>query len=166
MMTLDEFKNNIDLYSADLSRWPEADIRAAVKLMESDAAAKALLGKDVNFDDMLRRYAPAMPALSALEARIMQQVAVTPQSRETAPRDNTFKAAVAAAAVDKKSAWRPVWLFAPGSGLLAAAILGFLFGFQPQQHKGSLLDPAYYNAAQIIAADAADDTPAAYDGGL
>jgi len=170
MMTLEEFKNNIDLYSADLSHWPEADIRAAVKLMEKNAEAKALLAKDVNLDDMLRRYAPATPQLSALEARIMQQIAATPQSRtpvkDAALKDDSFKAAVAAASATPKSSWRPLWLFAPGGGLLAAALLGFLVGFQPAQHKGSLLDPAYYNAAQIVNADAADETAGAYDGGL
>ena len=156
MMTIEDFKKNIELYSADLSRWPESRIREAVKLMQAQPSAKALLEEHVGFDDVLRAYTPKEPDVSALEARIMAQVARTKQGGELKHS--------AGAAKPSLLNWRPLWIFAPGGGLAVAALIGFLIGFQPHQHKDMLLDTAYYSEAQLIQGDASDvDT---YDGGL
>ena len=155
MMTLEDFEKNIDLYSADLSRWPESQIRAAVELRKAKPEAKQLLEKHVSFDDVLRAYVPKEPNVSALEVRIMAEVARTKQGVRAADVSGPAKSGFN---------WRPLWLFAPGGGLAVAALLGFLVGFQPQQHKDTLLDPAYYTESQLIHSDA--DDADAYDGGL
>lgn len=154
MMTFEDFKANIELYSGDLSRWPQGLIRDAARLAETDPAAKALLDAHVSFDMVMRRYTVAAPRLQALEDRIMQQVAKTSQGPEVP-------------LAGPKQPWRPAWLFAPGGGLLAAALLGFLVGFYPQQQKDTLLDPSYYSESQVLASnDAATDATDTDDGGV
>jgi len=148
MMDFETFRHNIELYSGDLSRWPQALIRDAAQLAEKDPRAKALLEAHVSFDAVMRQYAPSpsTPRLQALESRILQQIAVLPQGAETV------------IAPISRGTWRPAWLMAPGGGLIAAALIGFLIGFHPQPQKDILLDPGYYNDAQVVASnDAATD---------
>jgi len=149
MMTLKDFQEYIELYSGDLSRWPQHLIREAAQLAEKDAGAKALLDAHVNFDAVMRQYDAPVPKLQALEDRIMQQIANTPQG--TAVPN-------AAVAAKQSRGWRNAWFFAPGGGLLAAALMGFIIGFHPQP-KTVLLDPSYYSESQVLASnDAATDT--------
>jgi hypothetical protein len=144
MMTLDDFREHVDLYSADLSRWPQDKVKPALALVKADAAAKKYFDEALALDDRLRGYAPKAPPLGALEERILKDIRRTPQ-RKPATRPAEVHVT-------------PTWLFAPGGGLLAAAILGFIIGLTPPQAPGdTLLDPVYYAQDQIIG-DADADT--------
>ena len=142
MMTLEELKEHVDLYSADLSRWPEAKVKPALDLTSENKEAREYFDAALKLDDVLRGYVPKQSALSALEARIMAEIAKAPP----------------VAAVPEVRI-RKAWIFAPGGGLLAAAILGFIIGILPvQQSSDTLVDPVYYNQDQIIGADSDNDT--------
>lgn len=139
-MTLDEFKHNVEIHSADLTRWPQGLVKLALARMETDAEARAFFDAHLGLDAQLRLYAPAPQALAALETRIMQAVA------KESP-------AVPAAAAGPQ--WRAGWVFAPSGGLLAAALIGFIIGFnpQPQAQPFAPLDPAYVAEQQLASAD-------------
>ena len=141
MMTLEELKEHVDLYSADLSRWPEARVKDALQLVGDNKAAKEYFDAALALDDVLRGYVPKQPALTALESRIMAEIAKTP---------------VAAPAAMQEVRVSKAWIFAPGGGLLAAAIIGFMIGLMPatpQSAADTLVDPVYYNQDQIIGGD-------------
>lgn len=142
-MKKEMFREYLDVYSADLSRWPQDSVKPALALVGADAEAKAMFDKALALDDLMR--VPAAPAnYAALEDKIMARIAATAQEK-TAP----VVMPVAA------SALRPAWLFAPGGGLLAAVILGFFFGADMQVAQADyLLDPVYYSQEQIIGDDA------------
>lgn len=142
-MTLDEFRNNVDLYSADLSRWPQALVKPAVACMKDNAEAAALFEKQLLADAQLREFTPRTGDMSALEARIMQGLA------EQSPASMPVTPAVAAAAA--KSAWKPSWIFAPSGGLMVIALIGFLAGFNPQPTSYVPLDPSYVAEEQVLA---------------
>jgi hypothetical protein len=154
MMTLDEFKSLIDIYSADLSRWPREKLQEAVALMKANAQAAAALEEQVWLDDALRQAEIALPDVRALEARIMQAVADMPAAQSA-----TDPALPPAWTI---FGWRPAYIFAPSGGLMAMALLGFMIGAQPvSQQKEILLDPVYYSADQLMSSDAD-----IYDGGI
>lgn len=138
-MTLDEFRNNVDLYSADLSRWPQTLVKPAVTFMKDNAEAAALFEKQLLADASLREYTPRTGDLSALEARIMQGLA------EQSPATISVKPAAAA------SLWKPSWIFAPSGGLMVVALIGFLAGFNPQPASYVPLDPSYVAEEQVLA---------------
>lgn len=140
MTTLAKFRENVDLYSADLSRWPQEEVKPALALIEQEAEARAYFDAALALDATLRAYAPKPAALEALEARIMKEIAGAPRERPAAP-------------VTRVSAALPfgrAWLYAPGGGLVAAAVIGFLIGFTPAQQAETLLDPVYYSQDQIV----------------
>lgn len=142
-MTLDEFRNSVDIYSADLSRWPQALVKPAVAFMKDNPEAGALFEKQLMADAQLRAHTPHIGDLSALEARIMQGIA------EQAPASAPVQAAVAAAAT--KSFWKPSWVFAPSGGLMVVALIGYLAGFNPQPKHYVPLDPSYVAEEQVLA---------------
>lgn len=146
MTTLKEFQDNVDLHSADLARWPEAMVKPALQFMKENAQAKEYFDAVLALEDELRRYVPKEPALEALENRIMAGIAKTPRAAAPAktPELRVSKA----------------WIFAPGGGLLAAAVLGFLIGLAPAPQGGSdtLVDPVFYSQDQIIGSDSDADT--------
>lgn len=145
-MKLDEFKDCVDIYSADLSRWPQDRLKAALLLMEESPEAKSCFERDLRLLEAAQGLAPAMPDLFALENRIVQRV-----------RDLGASSLPEAAAVFR---WKLPWLAAPGGGLLAAAFLGFMIGLHPPQGE-LLLDPVFYAEDQIIRGDSDF-----YDGGV
>ena len=151
MKTLDEFKDNVDLYSADLSRWPDELVKPALAMMQQDNAAQEYFEAMLALDGTLRGYGPKDGDLGALEERIMAEIAKTPK----AP-------AVVAAQASSESGYKGfnrAWLFAPGGGLLAAAVIGFILGIMPAEEKAdTLLDPVYYTQDQIIGAEAPADS--------
>lgn len=142
-MTLDEFRNNVDLYSADLSRWPQALVKPAVTFMKDNAEAAGLFEKQLLADAQLREYTPRTRDMAALEARIMQGLA------EQSPASLPVKPAVAAAAMS--GFWKPSWVFAPSGGLMVVALIGFLAGFNPQPKSYVPLDPSYVAEEQVLA---------------
>lgn len=142
-MTLDEFRKNVDIYSADLSRWPQALVKPAVAFMKDNAEASALFEKQLIADAQLRAHTPRIGDISALEARIMQGIA------EQSPALAPVQAAVAAPAT--KSFWKPSWVFAPSGGLMVVALIGYLAGFNPQPKHYVPLDPSYVAEEQVLA---------------
>lgn len=136
------FREYLDLYSADLSLWPQDSVKPALALVEKDEVAKALFDEALALD-VFMRVQDAPVNLAALEDKIMARIAKTAQEK-TAPA-----LSVAAPAI------RPALLFAPGGGLLAAVILGFFWGAGDIQTQADyLLDPVYYSQEQIIGDDA------------
>jgi hypothetical protein len=131
MSRIEEFRDDVDLYSADLSRWPEAKVKPALELMRDNPVAKAYFDDALALDGKLRAYTAKPVNEDALASRIMAAVQKAP-----APAAQAFK-------------FRPAMLFAPGGGLLAAAIIGFVIGFYPQAQSDFLLDPAYYAQEQV-----------------
>ncbi len=145
MKTLDDFKEHVDLYSADLSRWPQDLVKPALQMIKDDRGAKEYFDAALALDDKLRRYAPKEPALEALESRILSEIRKTPQQQK--PQ-----------AVKGPAALRKAWLFAPGGGLLAAAILGFIIGLLPPQQGADVSPDQSVVQEQIIGGDVDTDT--------
>ncbi|MEZ0226681.1 MAG: hypothetical protein ACAH83_19145 [Alphaproteobacteria bacterium] len=145
MMTLDEFREHVDIYSADLSRWPQDKLKTALQMVKENTAAKEYFDAALALDDKLRAYAPTAPSMAALEDRILKGIA--------ASRQPVLKP------VQEDVHIRSAWIFAPGGGLLAAAILGFIIGLSPPSAGGgdTLVDPVYYAQDQIIGGDTDDD---------
>lgn len=141
MLTLGDFKNYVDLYSADLSRWPQDMVKPALLLIENSAAAKAYFDAALDTDAALRTFIPAARDLSALEKRIMSRIAVTAQEAVETGRGFFVMN------------WSLRDLFAPGSGLIAAAVIGFVIGLSPAPPQ-TVLDTAFYSGDQIITGDA------------
>ncbi|TAL37803.1 MAG: hypothetical protein EPN97_04555 [Alphaproteobacteria bacterium] len=144
MMTLDEFREHVDIYSADLSRWPQDKLKPALQMVRENTAAKEYFDAALALDSKLRAYVPKTPALPALEDRILKGIS-TPQAASVRVSDEVHI--------------RSAWIFAPGGGLLAAAILGFIIGLTPpsQTNGDTLVDPVYYAQDQIIGGDTDDD---------
>lgn len=93
-------------------------------------------------DDLLKTYDPSAGVdLRRLEDSIMRAVAGMPQGD-------------ADIVIVPPRFWRPAYLFAPGGGLIAAAVMGFLIGFSPVERAEMLLDPAFYSTQDIVAGDA------------
>jgi len=131
MMKISDFQRYIDLYGADLSRWPRHEIRPAVDLMQHDPKAGEILSAAEKFDQLLRHYPPARVNMNALANRIIQQ---TKRTR----------------AAEKPAAFNPAYLYVPGGGLLIAAILGFMIGFHTPTKESLLLDPVFYAQDQLL----------------
>lgn len=142
MLNIGDFKNNVDLYSADLSRWPVDDVKPALLLIENSSFAREYFEAALKNDAALRLFAPAPRDLGALESRIMATIAKIPQYAEPVTRGIS--------AIN----WSLRDLFAPGSGLVAAAVIGFVIGLTPAPSSGSVLDAAFYNGDTVIAGDA------------
>jgi hypothetical protein len=130
MSRIEEFKDEVDLYSADLSRWPQDKVKPALDLMKDNPVAKAYFDAALELDGKLRDYSAKPVNVDALAARIMAEV-------QKAPVQTV-----------QPLAFRPAYIFAPGGGLLAAAIIGFVIGFYPQAQTDFLLDPVYYAQEQ------------------
>lgn len=143
MFTLGDFKNHVDLYSADLSRWPVGKIKPALLLVENSAEAKAYFDAALKADAALRHFIPASRDLAALEARIMAAVAGAPQYEDAVEKRGLFG-----------TNWQLRNIFAPGSGLLIAAVMGFVIGLSPAPSQSTVLDSSFYSGDQIISGDA------------
>ncbi len=145
-MTFDEFKNLLELYSGDLSRWPTDKLQAAVTLAKQNPAAQILLDEAVVFDDVLRHYDVVPVDMGVLETRIMAAIADVPAASEGYITDTPQPWTI--------FGWRPAYIFAPSGGLLAAALIGFIIGSTPATHTEYLLDPSFYSVDQIMTGDA------------
>jgi hypothetical protein len=129
MSRIEEFKDEVDLYSADLARWPQDKVKPALELMKANPVAKAYFDEALKLDEKLRDYDAKPVNVDALATRIMAEMQKTP-------------------AQPAQPAFRPAYFFAPGGGLLAAAVIGFVIGFYPQAQTDFLLDPVYYAQEQ------------------
>jgi hypothetical protein len=132
-MNIEEFRDNVDLYSADLSRWPRDRVRPALALVEASPEARACFDAALALDDLLRHGVPRAHAdLDALEDRIMAAVAV-----KHAVTPSLFSLAGRAML-----------------GLFVAAVLGFMAGFGHRaEARDLLLDPVFYAQDQVISGD-------------
>ena len=144
-MTLDEFKNLLDLHSGDLSRWPATQLQAAITLAKENPAAQSLLEDAVALDDTFRHYDVPAVDIPALENRIMAAIADVPAASISRAPDVPQPWTI--------FGWRPAYIFAPSGGLMAAALIGFLIGASPAQQAEHLLDPAFYSVDQIMTGD-------------
>lgn len=143
MMTRNEFTELLDIYGADLSRWPQDKLKAALTLTEQDSVARDAFDRTLALEDMLRGDDMPDSDLPALESRIMSAIADLPmQAPAAAPtaRSGFF-------------GWRATYVVAPPVGLLAIAVFGFVLGMQPSVQHESLVHPVYYQADQILADD-------------
>lgn len=111
MMKISVFKKHIALYGADLSRWPQHEIKPAIELMRRDAEAEKDFSAAEKLDQMLRHYPSVAVSANALAERIVRA------ARRGVPRA-------------RPAVLNPAYLFVPGGALLVAAILGFMIGFQ------------------------------------
>jgi hypothetical protein len=134
MMKISDFQKYIALYGADLSCWPRHEIRPALDLIQRDPEAGKMFAAAEKLDQMLRYY-PAVPVdMNALSDKIIRRV-------------KYGKSAAAA----KPVTVNPAYLFVPGGGLIVAAILGFMIGFNTQTTKETMtLDLPLYMQDQII----------------
>lgn len=142
------FREYVDIYSADLSRWPVHLIKPALNLIETSPEARASFDAALALDARLRAVDVALADTTVLAASIMAQVVKTPQAGKAAPiaaviADKALASAQIAAAPRKTlSIFRPFEIFASGGGLMALGVIGFLIGFQPQAQADYPLDPA------------------------
>lgn len=142
-MKTEDFRKLVDVYSSDLSRWPKDCVKPALALMRESAEAKRLFDETLELDEDLRKLGGANVDCAMLEERILRSVSDMRQAQGSL---DSFAASFS---------FRAAYLFAPGGGLLAAAIIGFLVGFQPGDVAGDyVLDPVFYAEEQIIAGDA------------
>lgn len=136
MMTLDELKKCTDLYSADLSKWPVDLARKAYALTERNESARQYFEKEMLFDASLRQYQPVIGRLDALESRILGGL----HAPQVKTRQSLFS--------------RPVFLFAPfGGGLAAAMLVGFIIGMTPPMPHQFDADSMFYSQQQILNED-------------
>lgn len=141
MMTYDEFTDLLDLYGADLSRWPQDRLKSALALTEKDARARAKFDSMLALEQDMRSYTPPQTDLAALERRILAAVADMPTSQAAAGAEGGF------------FRWRPAFIFAPSGGLAALAVIGFFMGMQPAIQPEKLMNAVYYQTEQILVDD-------------
>lgn len=146
MMTRNEFTELLDIYGADLSRWPQDKLKAALTLTEKDDVARDAFERTLALEDMLRGDDMPDTDLPALENRIMSAIADVPAQTQTA-------VTAMPAARSGFFGWRATYVVAPPVGLLAIAVFGFMLGMQPSVQRQSLIHPVYYQADQILADD-------------
>jgi hypothetical protein len=133
MMKISDFRKYLDIYGADLSRWPRHEVRAAIDLIQRDPeSGKAFAGAE-RLDQMLRRYPAASVNTKALADKIVRSAkrGVMPAKART---------------ID------PTHLFLPGGGLIVAAVLGFMMGFHtvPANKESLMLDSVLYTQDHIV----------------
>ena len=138
MMKISDFQKHIDLYGADLSRWPVQDIKPAVDLIQHSPEAGKIFAEAEKFDQLLRHYQPVNVNLSRLADRIVKKTKSLPLK------------------VKRSFLPNPAYFFVPGGGMLVAAILGFMIGFHPAAKQELLLDLAFYTQDQIVSDSGTD----------
>lgn len=86
-MTPEIFKKRLSVYGADLSRWPLADIKAAIALLGKNAELAQTFAVVERMDDALRHAAPgAAPVSRGLAEKITKRMRHIPQeNRPAAP---------------------------------------------------------------------------------
>lgn len=157
-MNINDFKDTVDRNSADLSRWTPDDMRAGLALMATSADAKRYFDQALALDAALRLAGhQKLRDTTALESRIMQAIVNMPQ--DTVDAAEAIKANDDFALMPFIRSLKPAWLAAPTGGLLAAAVIGFFIGFNPQHMQAEasdgdfLLDSGYAAEKQVIAGD-------------
>lgn len=120
-MTPDRFRELIDAYGADPTRWPANERKAALAFAQNDARAHAMLAEAKSLDALISGMQIEPPTIDT--ARIVAAATRFAQEPDTAN-------VVAFAA--KRRVSRPVMMWARGAALAAATVCGFIIGMSDQ----------------------------------
>ena len=123
MMKLEEFEDCLDLYGADLTRWPEAKAGAGHACLQSSELARIMLDDARQLDSALDDFRIALPT-AAFEARLLDLSPVAP----------------AALPMRRKSGWLDLRIFSTAVASLACAAFGMVIGFQTVQSVQTEVD--------------------------
>ena len=74
-MNRQEFENIVQTYGAEAERWPEPQRADMLALLDADAQARAILGREAALDSLLS--AMELPVSDALETRIRNDMLAT-----------------------------------------------------------------------------------------
>jgi hypothetical protein len=121
-MDLERFRQLIEAYGAEPTRWPAAEQDAAQALTAANAQAAALLAEAAGLDRLLDQAAPLAPPIVDAEALIARATA-TPQSRQA---DAAERHRAGGGGRGASANGRSLWLRA--ASLAAAALIGFIIG--------------------------------------
>ncbi len=149
MMNLDDFMNRLDLYGADLSRWPVQDVKAALSMIADNRAAKDAFAATEAMESLLRFADPAMPVAidtDKIAEKVMATIAGNPVSLQPRTEISFFRSI--------KDYMAPAF-----GGLMAMAIVGFIAGMPAITH---LQDDPFMQAARQLVTEDTD----LYTGGL
>ncbi len=155
------FRELAEAYGADIARWPADDAVAARAVLDGDddGWARALLDEVADIDALLGVYEIGDTAEEALAARIVANATAFPQDRGAIATPEVRTGGVGAflsGALGFRV--RPAWMFAPGGGLMAAAVIGFFVGagggMPGAQQDALLLDPVFYSQDELVTPDA------------
>ncbi len=147
-----KIRETIDTYGANTKLWPEDVASYAEALLESDAELKQYLDDAAATDALLQNYHIEEPDLQGLEARILcgafVEPVIVPVGKETSKKPSALKQFWTSLFGDMA----PSYVFAPGGGMMAAAVLGFWLSFSgvvktphANQDGQLLLDPVFYS---------------------
>jgi len=142
----------IDAYGANTELWPEDVTSDAKALLDNDDELKQYLEDAAATDALLQNYHIEEPALQGLEARILcgafVEPVIVPVNSNASAKPSVFKQFWTSLFGDMA----PSYVFAPGGGMMAAAVLGFWLSFSgvvKAPHAGQdgqlLLDPVFYS---------------------
>lgn len=142
MMSLNDFLNKLDLYGADLSRWPEDDIKPALTCMARDKIAKTAFAETEAMEALLRFHDTGLGThfdSTALADNVMRAI----NAAGSEPEDISFSLMIRN-------------YIAPAvSGLMAMAIVGFMIGL-PAVAGQAPSDPFQQAVSQAVGDDDAD----------
>ena len=80
-MTLVRFQRALDVYGADLTRWPQSQRDAAERLLASDPAAASAFAQARALDALMMRDAMPTQANAASVLRVLERRPLPPQRR-------------------------------------------------------------------------------------
>ena len=147
-----KIRETIDAYGANTELWP-ADVAAyAEELLANDAELRQYLEDAAATDALLQNYHIEEPDLQNLEARILcgafVEPVIVPVNNNASDKPSVFKQFWTSLFGDMA----PSYVFAPGGGMMAAAVLGFWLSFSgvvkaphANQDGQLLLDPVFYS---------------------
>ena len=135
-MQLERFRELVDAYGGDPSRWPAAERGPAAGLLAGSPEARALLAEAGALDRLLDRTEPLSPPILDAE-RLIDRVTASAQERPIVHSVGAMQ-----------PPGRGLWLRA--ASLAAAAVIGFMVGW-------TQLDTSDASAASGSSVDFAGD---------
>lgn len=141
MMTLNDFMNRLDLYGADLSRWPVADVKPALGMIADNRMAKDAFAATEAMETLLRFADPALPLAidtDGLAEKVMARIADNPVSLQPRAEISFFRSI--------RDYMAPAF-----GGLMAMAVVGFIVGMPAIAHLQD--DPFMQAARQVVTED-------------
>ncbi len=167
-MPLKQFQEMVDAHGADPAGWPPAQRKAAVRLVERSAAARAQLEAAAELDTMLDLVPP--PAVSAeLEAKILAAAPPAGSARSgkviprPSPPDFRRYAMVPLAAAAMALLWfampRDAHIETPGVEVAGDAEERLLYAFADPDGFAALVEPQAILPEDYLALAAAFEVP-------